>query len=104
MYDVLAAERPEGVELLIRASWDRCVAAPERYVWATVEAHPLVKQLRLKVPRRGDQLAREATVALRYCPLTLKPPGHRKQAEGLPEVTLRAVPSGRGKQERSDCG
>jgi hypothetical protein len=30
VYDVLAAERPEGVELLIRASWDRCVSAPPR--------------------------------------------------------------------------
>ena len=25
VYDLLAAERPEGVELLMRASWDRCV-------------------------------------------------------------------------------
>ena len=91
VYDVLAAERPEGVELLIRASWDRCVAAPERYIWATVEAHPLLKQLLVQVPRRGDQPARAATVALRFCPVTLQPPGHRKKAEGLPEVTLWAV-------------
>ncbi len=53
VYDVLAAERPEGVELLIRASWDRCVEAPERYVWAMVEAQPVVKALLLQVPRRG---------------------------------------------------
>ena len=31
------AERPAGVELLIRAAWDRCVSAPQRYVWATVQ-------------------------------------------------------------------
>lgn len=91
VYDVLAAERPEGVELLIRASWDRCVEAPERSVWATVEAQPMVKQLLVKVPRRGNQPAREATLARRFCPLTLKPPGNRKQSEGLPEVTLWAV-------------
>lgn len=30
VYDVLAAARPEGVELVLRASWDRCVNAPER--------------------------------------------------------------------------
>jgi hypothetical protein len=28
VYDVLAAGRPEGVDLLIRAAWDRCVSAP----------------------------------------------------------------------------
>jgi len=91
VYDVLAAERPEGVDLLIRASWDRCVKGPERYVWATVEAQAIVQELVLKVPRRGDQPAREAKLALRFCPVTLKPPGNRKKSEGLPEVTLWAV-------------
>ena len=38
VYDLLAAERPEGVELVMRASWDRAARAPERYVWAHVEA------------------------------------------------------------------
>src|SRR5713101_9928499 len=45
VYDLLAAARPEGVEWLIRASWDRCVQAPERYVWATVAAQPIVEHL-----------------------------------------------------------
>src|SRR6266850_950913 len=90
VYDVLAAPRPAGVELLIRASWNRCVNAPQRYVWDTVAAQPVAAQLCLHVPRRGPQPAREATLALRYCPVTLRPPQHRK-AEGLPVVTLWAV-------------
>jgi hypothetical protein len=90
VYDLLVAERPEGVELLIRAAWDRCVRAPERYVWAAVEAQPVVTQLRLQVPRRGTQPAREATLVLRFCPLTLCPPRHRKR-EGWPQVVLWAV-------------
>ena len=90
VYDVLAASRPAGVDLLIRAAWNRCVNTPQRYVWATVEAQPVVAHLRLHVPRRGPQPAREATLALRYCPLTLRPPQHRK-AEGLPAITLWAV-------------
>jgi len=90
VYDVLAAPRPAGVELLIRASWNRCVNAPQRYVWAAVEAQPVAAQLLLHVPRRGPQPAREATLALRYGPLTLCPPQHHK-AEGLPAVTLWAV-------------
>jgi Transposase DNA-binding/Transposase Tn5 dimerisation domain len=90
VYDVLAAPRPAGVDLLIRASWNRCVKAPQRYVWDTVEAQPVAAQLCLHVPRRGPQPAREATLALRYCPVTLRPPQHRK-AEGFPTVTLWAV-------------
>ena len=90
VYDVLAAPRPAGVDLLIRASWDRCVRGPERYVWATVAAHPVGAHLQLQVPRRGPQAARDAILALRFCPLTLRPPRHR-QREGLPVVTLWAV-------------
>ena len=90
VYDVLAAPRPAGVELLIRASWNRCVNAPQRSVWDTVAAQPVAAQLCLHVPRRGTQPAREATLALRFCPLTLRPPQHRK-AEGFPAVTLWAV-------------
>ena len=53
VFDLLAAERPAGVELLVRASWDRCVDAPERYVWAAVEAQPVREHLILQVPRRA---------------------------------------------------
>jgi hypothetical protein len=90
VYDVLAAERPEGVDWLMRAAWDRCVSAPERYVWATVAAQPVVTDLVIQVPRRGSQPAREASLALRHCRLTLSPPRHRKR-EGLPAVELWAV-------------
>jgi len=90
VFDLLAAERPAGVELLVRAAWDRCVEVPERSVWATVAAQPVVEHLTLQVPRRGTQPGREATLALRFCPLTLCPPRHRKSA-GLPSVALWAV-------------
>jgi hypothetical protein len=90
VYALLVAERPEGVELLMRAAWNRCVRAPERYVWGTVAAQPVVTQLLLQVPRRGAQPAREATLARRFCPVTRCPPRHRKR-EGLPEVVLWAV-------------
>ena len=90
VFDLLAAERPAGVELLVRAAWDRCVEVPERYGWATVAAQPVVEHLTLQVPRRGTQPGREATLALRFCPLTLCPPRHRTSA-GLPSVALWAV-------------
>src|SRR5262247_4348386 len=90
VYDVLAAPRPAGVDLLIRASWNRCVNAPQRYVADTVAAQPVAAQILLHIPRRGPQAARDATLALRFCALTLRPPRHRQRA-GLPVVTLWAV-------------
>jgi hypothetical protein len=76
IYDVLVAERLEGVELVMRAAWDRCVSTPQRYVWAAVEAQPMVSEIVVHVPRRTTQPAREATLALRFCPLTWCPPRH----------------------------
>ena len=90
VYDLLALERPTGVELLIRAAWDRCVTQPEHYVWATVAARPVEATATVQVPRRGAQPARTATLAVRWCPLTLCPPRHR-QRERLPAVPLWAV-------------
>jgi hypothetical protein len=90
VYDVLAAGRPEGVDRLIRAAWDRGVSAPQGDVWAAVEAQPVVTAVVVQVPRRGTQPARQATLALRSCPLTLCPPRHRT-AEGLPAVSRWAV-------------
>jgi hypothetical protein len=87
---VVAAARPAGVALRLRAAWDRCVSGPERALGATVEAQPVVECLRWHVPRRGPQAARAATLARRVCPGTLGPPRHR-QREGVPAVTLWAV-------------
>ncbi|MFM0306134.1 hypothetical protein PQQ99_39315, partial [Paraburkholderia sediminicola] len=38
VYEVFVAERPAGVDWLIRASWERRAAHPERYLWDTVTA------------------------------------------------------------------
>ena len=75
---------------MLRAAWDRGVQGAERSVWATVTTQPVRAHLQLQVPRRGPQAAREATLALRFCPLTLRPPRHRQRA-GLPAVTLWTV-------------
>jgi len=88
--DLLAAERPAGVDLWVRASWDRGVEAPEPSGWATVEAQPVVEPRIVQVPPRGLQPARDATWALRFCPVTRCPPPPRPSA-GLPTVTRWAV-------------
>jgi hypothetical protein len=88
--DLLAAERPTGVELGIRAAWDRAVSAPERDVRATAEGLDHRLRLRGQVPWRGPHPGRDATLALRCCPLTLQPPRHRP-SEGWPAVALWAV-------------
>jgi hypothetical protein len=90
VYDLFVAERAEGVDLLVRAAWDRRVAHEERYLWATVRAQPVAEILPVHVPRQGEQAARTAVLTLRFAAVELCPPGHRR-AERLPSVTIWAV-------------
>jgi len=90
VYDLFLQERPSGVELLVRAAWNRRVDHPERYLWTKVAAQPVVATLTVRVPRRGPQPARQATVAVRWCLVLLGPPTHRT-AEKLPSMAVWAV-------------
>jgi hypothetical protein len=90
VYDLFVAERAEGVDLLVRAAWDRRVAHEERYLWATVRAQPVAEIYPVPVPRHRDQPARTAVLTLRFGAVELCPPGHRR-AERLPSVTVGAV-------------
>jgi Transposase DNA-binding/Transposase Tn5 dimerisation domain len=90
VYDLFVMEREAGVNLLVRAAWDRRVAHEERYLWATVLAQPATEIVSVSVPRHKEQPARTAVLMLRYTAVELCPPCHRR-GEGLPSVTVWAV-------------
>ncbi len=78
------------MDLLVRAAWNRRVDHPERDLWTKVAAQPVVATLTVRVPRRGPQPARQATVAVRWCLVLLRPPTHRT-AEKRPSMAVWAV-------------
>jgi hypothetical protein len=90
VYDRLVQERPSGVNLLVREAWNRRADHPERYLWAKVAAQPVVATLTVRVPRRGLQPPRQATVSVRWCLVLVCPPRHRR-AEKRPTVAVWAV-------------
>jgi hypothetical protein len=96
VYDLFLVDRPAGVDLLVRASWDRGVEEPQRHLWATMAAAPEAGILTVAVPRRVAQSgtpaqpARTAHLTLRFAPVTLRPPRHRS-TEHLPTVPINAV-------------
>lgn len=80
-----------GVDLLVRAVRDRRVDDPEyRKLRQAVRAEPVQATLMVKVPRQGDQPARQANLSLRFRPVTLRPPKYRAD-ENLPTVKVWAV-------------
>ena len=89
-YDRCLQERPAGVDVWGRAAWNRRVDHPERSLWTTVAAPPVVATLTVGVPRRGRPPARQATVAGRWCLVWWGPPTHRT-AETRPSMAVWAV-------------
>lgn len=64
-------------DLLIRAGQNRCLCEPAvGLLWAVVEKQPVAGHLKVQVSKRAEHPAREATVAVRYTSLTLRPPQH----------------------------
>jgi len=64
VYDLFLVGRPRGVDLLVRAAQDRKVEQEERYLWAAMASAPLAATLTLHLGKRGQQLARQATVSV----------------------------------------
>lgn len=77
-----------AVHLLVRAQHDRQVAHPQKYLWDFLAAQRLSARLKIKVPRKDGQPGRLATLAIRFAPVTLRPPCLK---EDQPPVRLWAV-------------
>ena len=89
VYDLFLEPRPAGVDLLVRASWDRRTATPERHLWATLLTAVQTSWL-LHVPQQGATPARKARLTVRWTAVTLLPPAHRA-SEHLPPIPVWAV-------------
>lgn len=90
VYDLFLLERPEGVDLLVRAAQDRKAEHPEKYLWATMATAPLAATVTLHIGARAGQAAREANLKIRWKQVTLRPPNSRAK-EKLPTITVWAV-------------
>lgn len=77
IFELFDHARTLATDLLIRAGQNRSVSAPEvGLLWAVVEKQPVAGHLKVQVSKRAEHPAREATVAVRYTSLTLRPPPH----------------------------
>jgi hypothetical protein len=87
VYDVFVAERPAGVDWLVRAGWNRSVAHPEKYLWEAIAATPALGQTELQIPGSGNTIARTARLTMRCAPVRLRPPRYRRR-KGLPDIEV----------------
>ena len=90
LFDLFVQPRAAGVDLLIRASQNRRVEHPNRFLWEAMATGTLAGTRLLDIPKRDGQPARQATVTVRFARLTLRAPKHRAK-EGLAAVRVWAV-------------
>jgi len=79
VYELFAMKRAAGVELLVRASWNRVVDSTHRYLWETLQAAPVLGTVEVSVPRQPGEPVRRCMLAIRSMPITLKPPQTRRR-------------------------
>jgi hypothetical protein len=90
IYDLFLRAEQLAQALLVRAAWDRALAHPEKYLWQRLETQVVAGELSVQVPRQAERPARLATLTVRYVPVSIQPPQHRR-GKGLPAVDVWAV-------------
>ena len=79
-----AAQSPQGPHLLVRCERSRKRKTGEVNLWEKVNREPVSGMRRVRVPKKGTQPAREATLEVRHTRITHKPPKGKK----YPPVTV----------------
>jgi len=90
IYDLFMKAESLKQDILVRASWDRCVDAPQAHLWAYIESCSIAGSVSITVPRKDGKPARRANLTIRYGQVTLCPPKDRSK-EGLKPISLWAV-------------
>lgn len=91
IYEMFVLAQERNAPLLVRASADRCLAEEEvKHLWAKVERQTKAGELAVQITANQKRKARQATVSIRFCQVTFKPPWRPKQKK-LPPVTLTAI-------------
>ncbi len=90
IYELFVQANDLSQDILVRASWNRCVNHPQKYLWDHLQSRPLAGTLTITVPRKQNQPQREATLSIRYVKVTLRPP-QRPKGQKLPSITVWAV-------------
>jgi hypothetical protein len=85
------ARKPEGVELLVRAAHDRALSEGG-HLFAHLAGQPEAGRFSVTLAATPGRAAREALLAVRFCPVEIKRPDVRPSPGGLPgSVALHMV-------------
>jgi hypothetical protein len=91
LFDLFAAPRPAGVDLLVRAKPRRRLHKDARLLGQAAAAAPVVATLAVTLPRADDRPARTATLALRAAAVTLERPSVHPRRRFLQPTPVQVI-------------
>jgi hypothetical protein len=91
IFEFFSEPRPEHAHLLIRACQDRCVDGLAKHLWATARAAPVVGEFTITLRQHPERKPRESELALRFAPVSLKPPRNGVHKAPAEPVQLTAI-------------
>jgi len=90
VYELFVLSQQLNQDVLIRASHNRRVDHPERYLWNHMQSQPVAGTITVTLPRRPNQAAREATLSVRLAAVTLCPPQRPTEMKSK-EIELESI-------------
>jgi len=90
IYEMFVMAQEKRADLLVRANADRRLDEEAKNLWAKVESQKQAGELTVDIVGNDKRAARQATVSVRFCTVTLRPPW-RPQQKKLPIVTLTTI-------------
>lgn len=90
VYEFFTEASALGVDLLVRAAWDRNCQGPQAHLHARLKAAPVLAHRKLALPATPKRKARVAKLEVRACPVSLLSPLNGS-AHGLSPIALWGV-------------
>jgi hypothetical protein len=93
IYDFFHKAVSEERHLLVRVTQKRRILENGNYLVQEIENSPVMGQILTNIPRdtENKRPPREATLSIKYCPITIRPPVQRKDSKLLPNLKLYLV-------------
>lgn len=91
IYDLMAAPRRAGSDLLIRANHNRRVEHEACYIWEAIRSSPPRGEYTFALHRKEDKPARTVMLTVRCAVLTIAPPRNRQARKSLRPVPMGVI-------------
>lgn len=89
-YEMFEMAQEQHADLLVRANTNRRLNEEGKYLWAEVESCRPAGEVTVDIVGNDKRVARQATVSIRFCSVTLRPPWRPQQKKFTP-ITLTAI-------------